>query len=217
MKLLNKKEAAAALGISVRNFERRIQHGKIKGVTDSTRGQFGQKFYSYSTLGLIDPEERKASPADVPVNPIYEEPSPMDERSASSFVPRELSPREQKQLDDSQFAEAYKSGDATDSFGNRIGNAKVSLLGPVVESHEKPARQFGDSHMPEGMKAKAGTSGNDSVLASADFEERWHPGTKARTEKMYESAGMRKPSQQQAKQMVDIAVIRESFKHGYSR
>lgn len=53
---MNKKEAATALGISLRSLERRMRSGRVKFT--KSESQFGEVSFTYADLGLLEPETR---------------------------------------------------------------------------------------------------------------------------------------------------------------
>jgi excisionase family DNA binding protein len=208
------KTACSLLGVSRATLYRRLHSGELQ----CSRTDEGTAFFTPEHLSLTEAQVTERLSQNVVIDSRYEDvgknlpTSPQVE--PTTFSPRPLTPYEQKQLDDLEFAEKYKAGNACDSFGNSIKNAKVSLLGPVVEAHA-PARQFGDSHMVEGLKIK--TDSPPSAISSDEFQERWHPGQARRMDEMREAQGFRKPSQQERKQALDSSMILAAMRQGYSR
>ena len=116
--------------------------------------------YRLRKAGKLASALKKASPKerDVPIDPYYENasaPAPVAESAAplqESLTPRELSDTERRELEDADYAERYKKGEATDSYGNtltgnqRFPSGKISALGPMEPA--PPKQRVGcDDHM----------------------------------------------------------------------
>src|SRR5215469_1111759 len=194
---LSRKQAAEALGISVKTLMRRV----AKGVYQCERigeGQFSAAVFMYAGIGLPEPPEPP------PVPPAAVAPHPKDEpQSDSKPAPeseRQLGECEQRILADIQFAEAYLKGRATDSLGNKIDgtNAKwpikgaQTLIGCKSAYPEKRVPRSSTAHMdprllsdyvdpyfpplipPEGMgKSKSGFMRNGEPLAKGYTQEQY--------------------------------------------
>lgn len=163
------------------------------------------------------PQPVQPEPESQPAPAVEPEPAPRPESAPEP----ELPPIEQRALEDAEFAEAYKRGEATDSAGNTIigsndrfpSKGLQSLLGPVEEQPEhKPS---GVSHMDPNLVCNPDVPHNP--VDSDEFNELWHPGHKDRKAAMYRDARIPQPSEQQVKQHVDRAAILAAFRQGYSR
>jgi hypothetical protein len=89
--VMNKAEAAVALGISLRSLERRMSNGRVR-FTRSGEGQYAQVFFDPADLGLSEPEKGSVAapqspdlPAVDPVVPPEIAPLPINEYAASVF------------------------------------------------------------------------------------------------------------------------------------
>jgi hypothetical protein len=158
---MTKKQAAKALYISVRTIERRMQAGQYKFT--KAAGQFGEVTFSYVDLGLPEPKDTISLPyQDEPTRQRAPEPP------QRAFPKREPSAIETKIEEDRAFAEAYRAGEVTDSYGNTIEgtNLRCPTIGPQcgvneLKSKEKdgPPRET-QSHMDPRLLATNDTLGN---------------------------------------------------------
>ena len=165
---LNKAQAAKALRISMRTLATRMKEGKIPYTKIEGAGVGEQSvFFSYEQLGIPEPSVEPAPVHDVQIAPQYNDPAP-----APAFVPRQPTRDEQ----DAAFAEAYLSGEVTDSCGNTIqGNdrfptkGKVGLLGPVEPQYNPQPDTT--AHMTPGTVGGTpmiGTDGETITHAGSD-------------------------------------------------
>ena len=223
-------DACKLLGISRATLYRRLKAGELQCTRTAPNGVGHQSVtFSPAQLGMTAEQARLGS-QDVQVNPNYEEPctnfvqrpapsADLAERGAN-FAPRDLSTIERRQLDDLEFAEQYKAGNAVDSCGNSIsGNRKwptkgvQTIIGPVEPRPRHKPSPF--AHMEPALLGDAGVPPNP--VSSDAVNELWHPGHLKRKAEMYADAGLKEPSQQEQKQIVDRAVIAAAFRQGYSR
>ena len=119
---MTKQEAADALFISPRTLDRRMKDGTYK----FTKTADGKVSFTHADLGL--PESVVTPPKEIPL-PYQDEPAPARKPAMRAHKPF---PIKQKTADDLKFAEAYLSGEATDSYGNKVDgtNARCPTSGP---------------------------------------------------------------------------------------
>ncbi len=113
---LNKKQAADALYISLRTLERRMKAGVYKFTRGE--GKWAEVSFTYADLGLPEPTP---TPQYNNFGKEYDVPVPQPAKPAPKM--RELSPIEKNQAADLAFAERYKMGDVTDSYGNDVNGS----------------------------------------------------------------------------------------------
>jgi hypothetical protein len=194
---MTKKEVCALLGISPRTLERRMQSGRYKFTKGL--GQYGEVSFTHADIGVSEPAPREAEPAPPICIPDLREPD--------AFAPQQ-----------SDFADSYKRGDATDSMGNTIngGNDRwpskgaVTLLGPI----EPMPKVLPDttSHMAPGTVGIAGNERVENPVDSDEFMELIHPGFAERKAQMYAQCGVRPLSQQQQKAYNDRLALHAAFR-----
>ena len=213
LKTLSRKQAADLLGICVKTLQRRMKDGTYK-YTKIGKGQYAEVQFTYADIGLHEPVEPAPTPELVITEPLPEpEPEPV------------LADAEIRQQADWEFAGRYLSGHATDSCGNKIDgtNARFltgskSLIGIGPEDRAQPQRQDTTSHMVrELVGSGVHAMSVPRPLESDDFNERWQPGNKQRMEQMYRDAGVRQPSAQEQKRVLDRAAINAAFRQGFVR
>lgn len=169
--ILNKAQAAKALGISLRTLCNRMKDGSIRYTKlQGTKVGEPSVFFTYEQLGLPEPVAAPAPVHDVQIAPQYEDPKP-------AFVARPvIDSLAQKISEDLSFAVAYREGRATDSLGNRIDGTNTkfptlgpqSLLGPVEIDHGPPPET--QSHMTQGLLATNDHTGSPVEAPRWAFE-----------------------------------------------
>ncbi|HXJ89138.1 MAG TPA: hypothetical protein VMS18_20135 [Candidatus Binatia bacterium] len=208
---LTRKQCADLLGISLSTFQRRVAKG-IYGagtkIPNEKNPQMSEVLYSYSDLGLPEPgpmqgELPLASPEPLADNLSATVPT-LGETSPTSNVDLQLTA-------DLAFAEKYKRGEATDSFGNSIGcNPQVSALGPIEPPAPQP-RILGDEHMPDDRRKQLPLD-ESGMTAHAGSDD--HPLIARRTD-IPKPVRRVNPNQTRA-QMVSV-LIRDCLYRGFSR
>lgn len=187
MKQLSKREAAAALGISLRTLHNRMKNGQVK-FTKVSGAVVGEQsvFFTYEGLGLDEPAHDVPKPA----TSQKQEPA-LNLREG--LQPNEVSP------------EAYR-----DSFGHRLeGNERHRLI-----ERQYAVREQSQAHMEPYL---LGTSGRHKPFFDDAHFERWHPGHIERKERMRRDAGLRPQNEQEQKQVLDVRAIALAFHQGFSR
>ena len=116
---LDKKQAADALYISLRTLERRMKAGVYK-FTRTGEGQWAEVSFTYADLGLSEPTP---APKYNDFGKEFDQPTPVSEPAKPTLKMREPSPLETKQAKDLAFAERYRMGEATDSYGNDVNGS----------------------------------------------------------------------------------------------
>jgi excisionase family DNA binding protein len=229
---LSIKEACTVLGISRATIYRKMHTGELKCSRTAPDGVGHQSVtFTPQQLGITEAQIKgEISLHDVPVNAYYEgavthsvTAPPCAEKSPimESFQPRPLTAIERRQLDDLEFAEKYVAGEATDSMGNSItgGNPNWRAHGPVTALGPRSPRpkQRPDlfSHMVKGTLSDPTAPHNP--VDSDEVEELRHPSHLKRKADMYQNTGLKKPSDQERKQVLDVAAISAAFRAGYSR
>jgi len=166
---LNKKQASDALYISLRTLERRMKAGVYK-FTRTGEGQWAEVSFTYADLGLTEPETVQ------PYNDFgkeFDEPTPVPEPAKPALKMREPSSIERKIEDDLAFADRYKSGEATDSYGNDVnGSNKLCpesgvQCGVKARDVEQGPPKETQSHMDPALLGNRDTLGN---LINLDFK-----------------------------------------------
>jgi hypothetical protein len=157
---LNKKQAAKALYISLRTLERRMKAGTYK-FTSTGEGHWAEVSFSCADLGLPEPKEAVSLPyQDVDM------PQRAPEQPQKAFPTRKPSPIDVKTASDLEFAERYRAGEATDSYGNDINGsnklcptigAQCGVKSRDVEVSLPPDSQ---SHMDPALISTNDTLGN---------------------------------------------------------
>lgn len=144
---MTKKQVLELLHISNSTLDRRMKDGTYKFT--KAAGRFGEVTFTRSDLGLPELPEIKLPYQD----PIPPEPKFI--RCEPKYFIRPTPAIEKKQQEDLAFATAYKMGQATDSFGNKIDGSNdrcpesgVQTLVPVpVREYCPPADS--QAHMSE--------------------------------------------------------------------
>jgi hypothetical protein len=207
---LTKKEVCALLRIGYSTLGRWMREARIKFERDTTAGKFESAvFFNRADIQHLIPRE--------PVIPIgFAESVP-----APKPVPKPtLTPQDKR-----TFAEKFRDGDEPDSCGNFCDGANdlypssgATLLGPVVPYTTPPVNRDTASHMDPALVGKVGPSGNDSYLNSPEFALARGSISQVQYDSLQATAQKaRRMSQQQQKQVVDVNVIRDAFKFGFSR
>jgi Bacterial regulatory protein, Fis family len=218
---LTKKEVCKLLGISPSTLTRRMAAGRYK-FTRTGEGQYAEVSFTHADIGLPEPvvpvpEDRK----------IFAEQEPVVTRVLSVM---EIS-KEQK---DADFAERYLAGEVPDSAGNYVTGVNPqwptkgiqSLLGPMdaqpkvkpdTQAHMDPALQGVTEPDADICRGISPSFVKRVSVDSDEFQERLHPGFAERQTAMYRAAGIREPSPQAKKQVVDRAAILAAFEKGFSR
>jgi excisionase family DNA binding protein len=208
---LSRKQAADLLGISIRTLDRWVKKGRIQAPKKIGEGQYAESVFTHSDLGLSEPEPKpKATPI-----PTIPEPEPEPE-------PSDVEIREQA---DRMFADAYLSGEATDSCGNRIdGTNKRFLYGSKsligISPQDRPQRQRRDTtgHMDPALIGPADAlNAPRNPIDTDEYQELIYPGHMERKAAMYRDAGVRQPSAQEQRQALDRAAIHAAFRQGFVR
>jgi hypothetical protein len=209
---LTKKEVCALLHIGYSTLGRWMREGKIKFQRDTTAGKFEPAvFFKRDDLAAFLPPSSVLG-TEHPPAPAPQQPKP--------------TPAPKESRDIRSWAEKYKDGDEPDSCGNyrdgynpRWPETGASLLGPVIPRDVPPINRDTTSHMnPHLVGRTDGPSGNDVYLNSTEFSDLLHGrGSITAAEFQSKATKTRPISQQQRKQQVDINVIRNAFKLGFSR
>jgi hypothetical protein len=206
---LDKKQAADALYISLRTLERRMKAGVYK-FTRTGEGQYAEVSFTYADLGLTEP-----SPAQ-PYNDAFKEfDEPTPEPAKPALKMREPSPLETKQAEELAFAERYKMGEVTDSYGNKIDrtNARCPETGvqcAVSPSAAQSVAPESQAHMDPNLIGSTGASANDNPLNSGMSAEALEA---ERLEWRRKRGGRPSVSEQLARQWRDVDAIERSFPH----
>ena len=208
---LNKQQACELLHISPTTLWRRMKAGTYT----STRGegQFAALSFTYADLGLTEPTP--AVNHDVQIAEQYDD-APLEKPIAA--------PRAQSRDDaDRSFAEAYRSGDAADSAGNRIDGTNErfrtkgiqSLLGPV-EIERTPVSTT--SHMDPALVGTKGPDAGSQYLDSLERQRDVGNITVAQYDALQaNSVKARRMCEQMNKTFLDRVAIENAFRHGFSR
>jgi hypothetical protein len=210
---LNRQQACELLHISTTTLWRRIKAGTY--TSNRGEGQFAALSFTYADLGLTEPTS-EPTPAPEPTrNPAPSKVGHYEDEPALRAPSREDADR--------SFAEAYRSGDATDSAGNKIDGTNErfrtkgiqSLLGPV-EIERTPVGTTDHMH-----PALAGTKGPDASQSYLNSLERQRD-TGVISVAQYDalqanSVKARRQCEQTNRVYLDRAAINAAFRHGYSR
>ena len=125
--VLNKQQASDALYISLRTLERRMKAGVYK-FTRTGEGQYAEVSFTYADLGLTEPTQLVYND----FGKEFDQPAPVPEPAKPALKMRESSVMEKKESEDRAFADRFRSGEATDSYGNDVngGNKLCPTIGP---------------------------------------------------------------------------------------
>jgi hypothetical protein len=160
---MTKKQVLELLHISNSTLDRRMKDGTYKFT--KAAGQFGEVTFTREGLGLPALPEIKL--------PYQDDPEPTRIRCERKHFIRPTPAIEKKQQEDLAFATAYKMGQATDSFGNRIDGSNdlcretgAATLVPVpVRDYAAPHRTNTQAHMSSVHYVDTDVpSGNDNPL-----------------------------------------------------
>lgn len=208
--LLSRIDAAQHLGISTKTLDRRIASGALTAI-------FGEPNRLGKRTVFVDfPELKEPTPEPAVVASEPEpEPKPTVRRETLSNV-------ELKAIDDLIFAEAYKTGQATDTMGNRYDgtNTRFPEIGrlSLVGAEERPRERLSTtSHMNAALVATPGPSANSNYINSLEYSLVRGNITKDQYDEMTNNATKARIPEQLQKQFVDRQAIYAAFMHGYSR
>lgn len=168
MTQLSRKQCADLLGISLSTFQRRVKKGIYGAGVKTGPLKTDEVWYSFTDIGLPEPEPCGADSAPEPEPEQHPESGPYQpEPCVGELSPRSepepcvpsterpLSDFELRQAEDLAFAEAYRTGNATDSLGNTVNGSnerfpvsgQATLLGPAVRELPPRTPRTGTAHM----------------------------------------------------------------------
>ncbi len=194
MKLLNKAEAAAALGISVSTLKRRMVNKTIEYTTaPQSRPGEATVWFTYAQLGLPEPEDTEfvssapsgnlpepsganLAPHQAPIteSAIQAPVGPRPSRPAAIALPYQDEPSDN--LSERPEPHSYR-----DSMGNTLNDADpVSLLGPNPPVQRDSARDLRYQpirfHNPGSTAKRKEPTGYSSGVEDADYIAKHWPG-----------------------------------------
>lgn len=197
------KQVRKMLGISESTFHRKVRAGLLSiehDPTEKTRTGLPRVWVTLEAIGAflgITDDSALRVRLGLPVEkPAEQEPEAPTVKAApeETFTPQQTAPDVESALRDTVF------------------EGRHTLLGPIEpQPKQKPS---GTSHMTSPV---ADDFAAPRPLESDDFLEMWQPGHKQRMDQMYRNCGMRKPSEQEKKQVVDAAVVAAAFRQGFAR
>ena len=159
----SRKQAASALGVSVKTIQRYLAKGKLKGERHG-EGQFAPVTFSRAELESVGALWPVKTIPTVEVTPKPSAPEPATQPAPEPEP--ELTDSEQRIADDLQFAERYLRNEVTDSAGNyhdgsnsRFLSGQQTLLGPMEPI--QPARESTTAHMVQQLLPTPGAAANE--------------------------------------------------------
>lgn len=203
---MTKQQACELLHISESTLQRRLRAKKYT-CTRTGEGQYAPITFTFADLGLTEPTpEPTADLASA-------------EPTAAPVVVPAVKP------DTRTWEQRHRDGDAPDSCGNFLDGHNdqfpsngASLVGPCYPREPIPPNRDTASHMDQALVGHIGPSANDGYLDSLERHRDVGNISQATYDSLAVTASKaRRLSKQQEKQCVDIAVIREAFRFGFSR
>jgi hypothetical protein len=207
-------------------------------VTDSVTHPPAPNLGAHPTLGELPPTSppvpnlgTRPSRGDSPLHPAAGDSPAHPKRNAAPSPVGHYEDEPIKEFGDDPIknAKAWAVGTIKDSAGNATFGKEL-IDGSIVEKrsliHDHPGLASCESmqpdrdtasHMDPALVGKIGPSGNDAYLNSLEYQ-RDHWGLSQESyDRLTANARRARQSEQHRKQVVDVAAIREAFRHGYSR